>query len=304
MAELTHFNDEGRAKMVDVSAKSATPREAVATAKVLLNSETFALVVDGKMKKGDVLAVAQVAGIMAAKKCADIIPMCHPIALTGVDISFNLDSAESSIAIRAMAKCIGETGVEMEALTAASVAALTIYDMCKAAQRDIIITDTMLLVKSGGKSGCFNRKGENMAKVTAVCISEKKGVQKCAVPEISLKIKHGIVGDAHAGDWHRQVSLLGDESVEKLRHILPDLPAGAFAENILTEGIILYELPVGTKLRVGDALLEVTQIGKECHKGCAIREQTGDCVMPREGIFAIVLEEGVVKAGDSVKVVG
>ena len=142
-----------------------------------------------------------------------------------------------------------------------------------------------------------------MAVVTAVCISDKKGVQKQPVPEINVRIGHGIAGDAHAGDWHRQISLLGEESVDKLRHHFPDLPAGAFAENILTSGITLYELPIGTKLRIGQTLLEVTQIGKECHKGCAIREVTGDCVMPREGIFTVVLEEGKIKAGDAVEVV-
>jgi MOSC domain-containing protein YiiM len=142
-----------------------------------------------------------------------------------------------------------------------------------------------------------------MAVVTAVCISDKKGVQKRPVDEVHLKIKHGVEGDAHAGDWHRQVSLLGEESVDKLRAHFPNLPAGAFAENILTKGITLYELPIGTKLRVGGALLEVTQIGKECHTACAIRKTTGDCVMPREGIFAIVLEEGTVKAGDTIEVV-
>lgn len=142
-----------------------------------------------------------------------------------------------------------------------------------------------------------------MAVVTAVCISEKKGVQKRAVPEITVKMNHGVEGDAHAGDWHRQISLLGEESVDKVRPYFPNLKAGAFAENILTKGITLYELPIGTKLRVGGTLLEVTQIGKECHTGCAIKKVTGDCVMPREGIFAIVLEEGTVKAGDSIEVV-
>ena len=142
-----------------------------------------------------------------------------------------------------------------------------------------------------------------MAMVTAVCISEKKGIQKRAVPEISVKKKHGIEGDAHAGDWHRQISLLGEESVDKLRAHFPNLPAGAFAENILTKGITLYELPIGTKLRIGETLLEVTQIGKECHTNCAIKIVTGDCVMPREGIFVIVLEEGIIKAGDAIEVV-
>ncbi|NLO47305.1 MAG: MOSC domain-containing protein [Clostridiales bacterium] len=141
-----------------------------------------------------------------------------------------------------------------------------------------------------------------MASVTAVCISEKKGVQKKTVPEITVKKNHGIEGDAHAGDWHRQISLLGEESVDKLRDLMPNIPAGAFAENILTKGLILYQLPVGTRLRVGETLLEVTQIGKECHMSCEIRKKTGDCVMPREGVFAIVLEEGTIRPGDEITV--
>lgn len=139
--------------------------------------------------------------------------------------------------------------------------------------------------------------------VKAVCISEKKGTAKTPVPEIALRVSYGIEGDAHAGDWHRQVSLLGIESVNKLQGKLPDLTPGAFAENILTEGITLYELPVGTDLRVGEALLEVTQIGKECHDACEIRKKTGDCVMPREGIFAVVRKAGTIRAGDDIEAV-
>ena len=141
-----------------------------------------------------------------------------------------------------------------------------------------------------------------MAKVIAVCISEQKGTPKHQVPEITLRRNHGIVGDAHAGDWHRQVSLLGQESVDKMKRTLPDIPIGAFAENILTDGITLYKLPIGTRLRIGETLVEVTQIGKECHAHCAIRKQVGDCVMPREGIFTIVLEEGTVRAGDEISI--
>ena len=142
-----------------------------------------------------------------------------------------------------------------------------------------------------------------MATVTAVCISDVKGIIKTPVPEIFVKIGHGVQDDAHAGPWHRQVSLLADESVEKLREKMPDLKAGVFAENILTSGICLYKLPVGTKLRVGESLLSVTQIGKECHnQGCAIKRQTGDCVMPREGIFAEVIQEGVIRPGDTIEV--
>ena len=141
-----------------------------------------------------------------------------------------------------------------------------------------------------------------MPQVLAVCISEKKGTVKHPVPEIQLKIDHGIVGDAHAGNWHRQVSLLADESVELMRQRFPDIPTGAFAENILTRGIALSTLPVGTKLRVGQVLLQVTQIGKECHADCAIRRQVGDCVMPREGIFTRVLEEGSIRPGDEITI--
>lgn len=145
---------------------------------------------------------------------------------------------------------------------------------------------------------------KQQAVIKAVCISEKKGLQKKPVASVTLAPHVGIPGDAHAGDWHRQVSLLGQESVDRLQEkISIRLFPGAFAENILCEGLELYALPVGTKLRVGTALCEVTQIGKECHADCAIRQQAGDCVMPREGIFAVVLEEGEAKAGDTVSVV-
>ena len=142
-----------------------------------------------------------------------------------------------------------------------------------------------------------------MATVSAVCVSDVTGVVKTPVPEIFVKKNHGVVSDAHAGNWHRQVSLLADESVDKLRDRMPQLSAGMFAENILTRGVCLYELPVGAKIRVGGSLMEISQIGKECHHGCAIKQTTGDCVMPREGIFAIVLEGGAIKPGDQLDVV-
>ncbi len=140
-----------------------------------------------------------------------------------------------------------------------------------------------------------------MAKILAVCISERKGEQKHPVDQAELRVDHGIVGDAHAGNWHRQVSLLGAESVEKVqKHISLPLKPGDFAENILTEGITLYELPVGTVLKIGSALCRVPESGKECHAHCAIRRQAGDCVMPREGIFVVVLEPGTIRAGDEI----
>ncbi|RNC65252.1 MAG: MOSC domain-containing protein [Desulfuromonadales bacterium] len=140
------------------------------------------------------------------------------------------------------------------------------------------------------------------AKVIAVCISEKKGERKTPVASVELRENHGIVGDAHAGEWHRQVSLLASESIEKMRKMGLDVDSGDFAENITTEGIDLPSLPVGTRLAVGETLLEVTQIGKECHTRCAIFYQAGDCVMPKEGIFARVITGGVVKPGDPIAV--
>ena len=155
MSELTHFNEQGRAHMVDVTAKAVTHRVAVAVGEIRMAPETLQKVREGTLKKGDVLAVAQVAGIMAAKHNADLIPMCHPLMLTGVDIDFALEDDPSRVEIRATVSCNGETGVEMEALTAVSVAALTIYDMCKAVQKDMQITNIRLLRKSGGKSGDY-----------------------------------------------------------------------------------------------------------------------------------------------------
>jgi len=139
-----------------------------------------------------------------------------------------------------------------------------------------------------------------MAQVLAVCISEKKGERKKPVDSVEMRENHGIVGDAHAGDWHRQVSLLAMESIEKMRALGLDVTSGDFAENLTTEGIELVTLPIGSRLQVGETLLEVTQIGKECHTRCAIYDQAGDCVMPKEGIFAAVVKGGVVRAGDRI----
>ena len=156
--DFTHFNDQGRAKMVDVGEKDPSRRTAVAGARVLLNRDTFRLIRSGGVKKGDVLTVAQIAGVMGAKRTPDLIPMCHPILIDGIDLSLSLDEERCSVEITAKVSCDGRTGVEMEALTAASVAALTVYDMCKAVQRDMVITDIRLLSKSGGVHGDFIRQ--------------------------------------------------------------------------------------------------------------------------------------------------
>ncbi|GFE59632.1 MOSC domain-containing protein [Geobacter sp. AOG2] len=140
-----------------------------------------------------------------------------------------------------------------------------------------------------------------MAEVVAICISEKKGERKTPVPEVQVQENHGIMGDAHAGDWHRQISMLAEESIDKMRALGLDVSAGDFAENITTRGIELVVLPVGSRLQVGETLLEVTQIGKDCHTHCNIYNQAGDCIMPREGIFAKVLIGGTIRPVDQVR---
>jgi cyclic pyranopterin phosphate synthase len=158
MSELTHFDKNGAARMVDVSAKDETVREAVAEGRVLMLPETLSLILDQKVAKGDVFGVARIAGIMASKKTSEVIPLCHPLNLSSVDVAFEPDKVHASVTVRAVVKTTGRTGVEMEALTAVSVACLTIYDMCKAVDRAMTVTDIRLMKKSGGKSGTFERK--------------------------------------------------------------------------------------------------------------------------------------------------
>ena len=158
MSDFTHFNDQGRAKMVDVGEKPISQRTAVAAGRVLVNDHTFSLIKSGGMKKGDVLTVAQIAGVMGAKRTPDIIPMCHPILMDGINLELSLDEARKSVEIRATVSCDGRTGVEMEALHAVSAAALTIYDMCKAIDRGMHITNLRVIEKDGGKSGHFTQQ--------------------------------------------------------------------------------------------------------------------------------------------------
>lgn len=160
MGDFTHFNEQGRAKMVDVGEKPPTRRSATAAGRVLVNEETFRLIKSGGMKKGDVLTVAQVAGVMGAKRTPELIPMCHPILIDGIDLRLSLNEDRLSVEIEATVSCDGRTGVEMEALTAVSAAALTVYDMCKAVQKDMVIEDIRLIRKSGGVHGDFEREEE------------------------------------------------------------------------------------------------------------------------------------------------
>ena len=158
MSEMTHIDDQGRVRMVDVTAKKPSQRTAVAQAVVHMTAETFQRIVDGAVSKGNVLETARIAGVTAAKKTADLIPMCHPLNLTHVQVDFFPDAAVQAIRIEGTARIVDQTGVEMEALTAVSVAALTLYDMCKAIDKAMTITDVCLLKKSGGKSGSFSRE--------------------------------------------------------------------------------------------------------------------------------------------------
>jgi len=159
MNELSHLDDKGQARMVDVTAKEPTLRQAVAHGEVRMRPETVALIEEGGIPKGDVFAAARIAGIMAAKKTSELIPMCHPLELTGIEILFACDAAAGEVAIEAKVRTVGRTGVEMEAMTAVGVAALTIYDMCKSVDREIILADIRLMSKQGGKSGAFVRQG-------------------------------------------------------------------------------------------------------------------------------------------------
>jgi len=156
--EFTHFNEEGKAKMVDVSSKNITDRSATASGSIKMSAQVIDKIIAGDMKKGDVISVAQIAGIMGAKKTSEIIPMCHNIFISGADLKFQINQEASKIEIRATVKTSGQTGIEMEALTAVSVAALTIYDMCKAVDKNMVIEDIKLIKKTGGKSGVYERE--------------------------------------------------------------------------------------------------------------------------------------------------
>lgn len=158
MGKLTHLDEEGRARMVDVGGKDVTERRATARAEIHMQPETLRLILSGGHKKGDVFAVARIAGIQAAKKCADLIPLCHPLMLSAVEVDLQADEANSRVIVLATCKLAGRTGVEMEALTAASVAALTVYDMCKAVDRGMVIASLQLMEKAGGKSGNWERQ--------------------------------------------------------------------------------------------------------------------------------------------------
>lgn len=311
---LTHFDGAGNAVMVDVSEKAVTDREAVAKGRIRVSKAVYEAVENGRAAKGDVLGIARIAGIMAVKKTSDLIPLCHVLQIGKASVDFRMLKESYEIEAVCTVKALGKTGVEMEALTGASAALLTIYDMCKAIDKGMEIHGIRLERKSGGKSGTYlgERKDvpdrqsylgvdQNMGRVAAICTSEKKGTQKKAVPAAVLRADWGIEGDAHAGNWHRQVSLLSMEKIEEFRAKGAEVDHGAFGENLVVEGFDLACIPVGTRFGIGEAVVELTQIGKECHGHCAIYHAMGDCIMPREGVFARVIKGGEIHPGDTVK---
>jgi cyclic pyranopterin phosphate synthase len=306
---LTHVDQHGTARMVDVDGKTVTHRRAVAGAFIHMHPETLAMIAEGLAPKGDVFAVARVAGIMAAKRTSELIPLCHQLSITRASVDF--EPMAGGVNILATVETNDVTGVEMEALTAAGVAALTLYDMCKAVDRGMIVDNLGLVEKNGGRSGRWTREEEVQAMplpppgvVVSVNLSARKTVRKTRGQSGTLVFDRGFEGDAHAGDWHRQVSLLGQESIDKMVARGLRVGPGDFAENITTSGINLLALPVGTVIAIGDSSkLEISQMGKVCHTRCAIYYQAGDCVMPREGLFAVVRGAGEVRIGDAIQVV-
>ena len=306
--DFTHINDQGRARMVDVSKKEETDRVAIARAEVKMKPETLAAIKSGGVKKGDVLAVAQVAGIMGAKKTPELIPMCHPLLLSSVDIDFEFDIQNSRIISRSQVQNNGRTGVEMEATTAATVAALTIYDMGKALDRWMEIGGIMLVEKEGGKSGhLLNVEGEaakQVGSLYSICTSPERGQLKREIFQANVIADHGIENDGHAGPWSRQVTCLDRASVLKANeeHGL-DVGPGDFAENLLIEGIDFKQIQVGSRLKLGESvILEVSQIGKEDHPS-VVTKTLGVSLLPYEGLFCRVIEGGKIKKADRVEVI-
>lgn len=296
---LTHLDREGRVKMVDVGGKAITKRRAVAFGTVRVGEEALSMLRDGQVAKGDAWAATRVAAIMAAKRTSDLIPLTHPIRLDAVNITLAPFGAER-VAVIAEALASDRTGVEMEAMTAVSVAQLNLYDMVKGVSKGVTLEGARLLLKTGGKSGDWLADGVELGRIEKLATSRTKGTPKDPTDDVTIKLGFGVEGDAHGGDWHRQVSLLGVESIRKMQEKGLKVDFGSFAENIATSGICLYELPVGSLLWVNTGvLLEVTQIGKECHTKCAVYHKAGDCVMPREGIFARVLTGGPLHTGDT-----
>ena len=324
---FSHLNEKGRARMIDVGGKEDTHRIAIAEGEVIMTEDTLALIRDRKMAKGDVLGIAQVAGIMAAKQTSQQIPLCHPLILTNVDMDFYIIEERNSILIRSIVMTTGKTGVEMEALHAVAIAALTIYDICKAVERGIEITNIHLVEKDGGRSGHYQGKSylkqrqdnieadnqgikqsdsdKKKGAVLAICIGDSRENPKRQVPSAKVIEDFGLEGDFHAGLDHKQVSLLSLSSLEKNRREGYDICYGDLFENIVFQGLDnLFQFPAGTIIKVGEeVILKITQIGKDHDVDIEVRGQKIPSIMPKEGIFASVVKGGIIREGDRMEVV-
>ncbi|MBT9130728.1 MAG: Cyclic pyranopterin monophosphate synthase [candidate division WS2 bacterium] len=295
--EFTHLDEKGQVKMVDVSSKSSSLRTARARGVVKFKENLLSRIVQGDIPKGDVLTVAKVAGIQGAKNTHQLIPLTHPLTLSLIDINFKALN-EKELEIISEVRCEGKTGVEMEALTAVAVCSLTVYDMCKSLDREIEISDIALIYKDGGKTGIFRKE---LGTVCSLNTSQKKGEKKTPVEKLVFVEGRGVEGDAHAGPGNKQVSLLSLKSINKMKTMGVEVEPGSFAENVTVAGISVNLLPIDTILHLGEEVkLKVTQLGKVCVNPCFIGKQVGDCLMPREGIFAEVIEGGKVKRGDKI----
>ncbi|MEZ0536764.1 cyclic pyranopterin monophosphate synthase MoaC/MOSC-domain-containing protein [Caldicellulosiruptoraceae bacterium PP1] len=301
--EFTHVDKNGHTKMVDVSHKEDTLRYAKAYGRIYLPRQVIEMIIENKIKKGDVLTVAKIAAIMASKKTSDLIPLCHNINLSYSDIEYTIDLENNFIEAISIVKTKSPTGVEMEAINSIMIFLETIYDMCKGVTRDIIISDIQLIEKYGGKSGYF--LNEKFGIVLSINISKEKGTPKQSIEMANVIENFGIEGDAHAGSSHRQVSMLDQSSIDKMKEYnIPGLCFGKFAENITTKNVDFSKLKIGSTLKIGsDVILEISQIGKKCHgSGCEIARTVGVCIMPTEGLFAKVIKGGQIKMGDIIRI--
>ncbi len=282
-------------RMKDVSHKPVTTRKAVAEAFIFTSWVR-------ESPKGSVECTAAVCATAAAKETSRLLPLCHPIFTDSVEVDVEYEQAAGGFRVTARVISRAPTGPEMEALHACSAAALCIYDMLKGVAPAMNVQGPWLRHKSGGGSGTKDipPPRPRFGRVVSINLAAKKGDPKQAVRRAVFIRGEGMEGDAHRGT-KRQISMLDVESISLIENELGEpLPPGAFGENITYWGPPLYRYPVGTRVRTGDVLLEISAIGKECHSGCSIERRVGRCVMPHRGVFLHVLEGGVVESGDRI----
>lgn len=298
---LTHLDEQGRIQMVDVTDKKASKRQATAVATVLLSSSAWEAASNGTLTKGELAATVKLAAIMGAKRTSELIPLTHPLNLTHVDADLDL-TRPNRATITVTVRCNQATGVEMEALAGATIGSLTIYDMIKALDPEAVISRAEVTAKSGGKSGSRDRAAARATGfVLSLNRSEVKGTRKDAVESVELIQEQGMAGDAHAAGGDRQLSLLSIESFHRMADLGVVTTPGDYGENVTFAGFGYEDIRVGDGLRIGNALLVITRIGKECHSGCWIKQSVGDCVMPREGFFARILVGATIRRGDPIE---